>query len=156
MGEGSNIYRDIADELGLPDTQYTTEEEYAMVASYIEKNNIFPVIKTIYNTTFVEYFKIATPRKIIRRISIGRRNELSRIRRKKQWSFQTDEHIFHPLSIISDRGYTDAPLEDKFYFLRPTASAGFGGHMNTDIEGYGTMIYRMEINGEAEGGFLEY
>lgn len=157
MGEGSNIYAECADELNLPDSQYTEEEEDAMIASYIEEKNIVPIINNDrYNNPFIEYFQIFMNDKILKRIKKNRRVLARKIREAKQWDFQTDKHIFSILSVIRDRGYTDAPLEDRFYFLRPTAQYGFGGHMNTDIEGFGTMIYREQIDAEAQGGFLEY
>jgi hypothetical protein len=157
MEDGSNIYEYVANELNLPDSQYTQEEEDDMVAEYIEENNIFPFITTnlCHNIVFVEYYKLKNSDEMLKIINRRKRSALNSIRNRKQWEFQKDKHIFRTLSIIRDRGYIDAPLEDKFYFLRPTAQYGFGGHMNTDIEGYGTMLYRLEINEEAEGGFLE-
>lgn len=152
MGDGSAIYAETS--WDVPDN-LTPEEEDAFILSYIAEN-IVPIINTDNNTPFVEYFKIFRNDEILKIIKRRKRGALNSIRNKKQWHFQTDEHIFSPLSIIRNRCYEDAPLEDKFYFLRPTAEYGFGGHMNTDIEGFGTMIYRMEINGEAQGGFLEY
>ena len=117
MGDGSNIYSYCADQLQLPDSEYTIEEEDEMIEQFINYNNIIPV----RNRDNVEYFKVLRDREILRKIYYAKRRKMKEINNRKIWDFRRELHIFRILNEIRYNGLLDAPLKEKFPFLRATA-----------------------------------